>query len=153
MFGHEWEPAQATIVAVHIKSTGGDGVTVTHEYAADVVPASGVPFRAHLDEPRIATDFWPPSIGDVVKVHADVERQKAKFDKSDPKISYKAWKAGNNDEFAATLAQPAAAVVAPIDERAAAAKARLVSLKQLHDQGVVTDDEYEAKRRAIIAGL
>jgi hypothetical protein len=153
MFGHQWEPAQATIVAVHIKNTSGDGTTVTHEFAADVVPASGVPFRAHLDEPNIATNFWAPSVGDVVKVHADVERQKAKFDKSDPKFSYKAWKAGNDADFQSSLTQPPAAPVVPIAERAAAASARLAGLKALRDQGVVTDDEYEAKRRAIIGGL
>ncbi len=36
MFGHDWEPAAATIVAKRVKSTSGDGATMasgvlTHE--------------------------------------------------------------------------------------------------------------------------
>ena len=38
MFGHNWEPATATIVAVHVKSTTGDGLVSIHEFAADVTP-------------------------------------------------------------------------------------------------------------------
>ena len=87
MFGHNWEPAQATIVAVHAKSTTGDGMVTIHEFAADVVPDSGAPpFRALMQEPRIATNFWAPSTGDIVRAEADVKRQTARFDKSDPKI-------------------------------------------------------------------
>jgi hypothetical protein len=150
MFGHDWEPAQATIVATHIKNTSGDGTTVTREYAADVVPASGVPFRALIQEPAIATNFWPPSIGDVLRVHADVKRQKAKFDKSDPKISYKAWKKGEATRFEETLTAPPAAAAA---QSPAGAEQRLAELERLKQTGLLTDDEYAAKRAAIIAEL
>src|SRR3954463_2774116 len=147
MFGHDWEPAQATIVATHIKSTSGDGTTDTREFAADVVPASGIPFRALIQEPTIATDFWPPSVGDVLKVHADVKRQKAKFDKSDPKISYKAWKKGDATRFEETLAAPPPAPTArpQVDDTAQ----RLAELERLKQTGLMTDAEYSAKRAPI----
>jgi hypothetical protein len=157
VFGHDWEPAQATIVATHVKGTSGDGAVTVKEFAADVVPASGAPFRALIPEPRIATDFWPPSIGDVVKVHADVARRKAKFDKSDPRISYKAHKRGDDAQFKATLAQPAppgaAAPPTSIKDRAADAEARLSELRRIKDQGLIDDAEYEDKRRSIIREL
>jgi hypothetical protein len=106
VFGHRWEPAQATIVATHVKKTTGDGMVTIREFAADVVPSTGVPFRALIQEPRIATDFWAPSVGDVVRVLADVKRQRAKFDKADPAISAKAREDAAAEQFRETLAQP-----------------------------------------------
>jgi hypothetical protein len=154
MFGHHWEPAQATIVATHIKKTTGDGDVSIREFAADIVPASGTPFRTLLQEPTIATDFWPPSVGDVVRVQADVGRQKAKFDKSDPNISHKARKAAIEAQFQSTLTQPASGVQPlSVQERAAGAAERLAQLERLKAQGVLTDAEYEAQRRAIIGTL
>ena len=110
-----------------------------------------------IQEPRIATDFWPPSIGDVVKVHADVAHKKARFDKSDPSISYKAYKRGDEARFRATLDQPAppaaAAPVRSVKDRAADAEVRLAELKAIKDQGLIDDAEYEDKRRSIIREL
>ena len=107
MFGHDWEPASATIVASHVKKTTGDGMVSIREFAADVVTDSGVTFRALIQEPRIATDFWAPSVGDVIGVLADVKRQEAKFDKSDQAISAKAHQRVADEQFRETLAQPA----------------------------------------------
>jgi hypothetical protein len=157
MFGHDWEPGTATIVAVHVKSTTGDGLVSIHEFAADITPASGAPFRTLLEEPTIATDFWAPGVGDVVKVQVDVKREKAKFDKADPKISFKAHQHGDDARFEATLAAaPAAAVPtasASIPDRAADVAAQIERLKALRAGGVLTDDEYQAQARKLIAGL
>jgi hypothetical protein len=155
MFGHDWEPAQATIVATHVKSTSGDGTVTIHEYAADVVPASGIAFRALIEEPTIATDFWPPRVGAVVKVHADVRRQKAKFDKSDPQISFKHYQQGRDAQFDALLTQPPAmpVTVSPQAEPEPDATTRLRQLAALKEQGLITDAEYTAKRRVIIDGV
>ncbi len=107
MFGHHWEPATARIVAVHVKSTTGDGLVSIHEFAADVTPTSGAPtFRALIQEPRIATDFWAPSAGDVVRAEADVRRTKARFDKSDPQLNAKAREHQADAAFEATLSEP-----------------------------------------------
>jgi hypothetical protein len=106
MFGGDWESAEATILASRVKTTTGDGLVSIHEFVAEVRPASAPPFRTTLDEPRIATDFWPPDVGAVVGVKVNVKRQKAKFDKADPTISRKARKAGADAAFRATLNGP-----------------------------------------------
>jgi hypothetical protein len=99
MFGRRWESAEATIVASRVKTTTGDGMVSIREYVVEVRPATGEPFRTTLQEPRIATSFWAPDVGAIVKVQADVKRQEAKFDKSDPSISAKGRKAANDDAF------------------------------------------------------
>jgi hypothetical protein len=99
VFGHSWEPGTATIVAVHIKSTTGDGMVSRREYAADVVLGERAPTRVLLQEPMFTTNFWPPDVGDVVRVDVDLKSGKVKFDKSDPKISAKARMAAIDDDF------------------------------------------------------
>lgn len=99
MFGHRWERAEATIVLSHVKKTSGDGMVSIHEYVADVRPSAAAPFRATIQEPRIATDFWPPSIGDVVGVLVDAKDGSVKFDKDDPRISAKARKIEQQRRF------------------------------------------------------
>jgi Short C-terminal domain len=153
MFGKDWEPARATIVDTHIKSTSGDGMTVNREFAADVVRESGESFRALIQSPTIATNFWDPSVGDVVGVLVDPKSKKVKFDKSDPKLSYKAQQKAKDADFQASLGQPPTAPVASVADRAQVAKKRIEDLKTLKDQGLITDDEFEAKRRQIIAEL
>lgn len=168
MFGRDWEPAQARIVATHVKNTSGDGSVLVHEYAADVTPASGVVFRALIQEPTIATDFWPPQVGAVVKVLVDGAGgggSKVKFDKSDPQISYKAHRHRSGDSFDAVLAQPPDApatapvawsmpsLVVPAAPAAPDPAARLRRLESLKEQGLITDAEYAQKRQAIIDGV
>jgi hypothetical protein len=125
-----------------------------YEYAADVVPASGAPFRALLQPPQIAIDFWPPNVGDVVRVHADVKRQEAKFDTDDPAISAKARGAAIDADFQSTLAQsPSAQPAASIKDRAAAVAERMAQLKDMKERGVITDAEYQAECRTMISSL
>src|ERR1700712_1674677 len=106
MFGKNWESAQATIVDTHIKSTSGDGMTVNREFAADVLRESGESFRALIQSPTIATNFWDPSIGDVAGVLVDPKSKKVKFDKSDPKLSYKAQQQARDSAFRLRLRSP-----------------------------------------------
>lgn len=93
MFGHDWVDGEGTIVAVRIVKTTGDGMVSTHEWAVDVRVAGHEPFRTVVGEPYFAMDFWPPRVGQMVRVHADVRRQEAKFDRDDPALSAKAVKA------------------------------------------------------------
>ncbi len=52
MFGSDWEPATARIVAKKFKE-GGERSGVW-EYVADIMPASGAPaFRAKLSQPPL----------------------------------------------------------------------------------------------------
>ena len=105
MFGHHWEKAEATIVLRQVKGASGSGATTVDEFVADVRPASGAPFRATIQEPTIATNFWSPSVGDVVSVLIDAERGKVKFDKDDPRLNCKARLQEHQRNFDAVAAQ------------------------------------------------
>lgn len=115
MFGKSWEPAEATIVLVNIKHVSSDGGTLTREWAADVRKADGTVVRAKIDEPRWAVDFWPPLVGDVLKVEVEAKSGKVRFDMDDPKLSIKAHERAKKDAFAAALDQtPGSPTAAPV---------------------------------------
>jgi hypothetical protein len=104
VFGHDWDEAEATVVARDAKFYGS-GATSTYTYVADVRLPTGETFRATVHEPTIATDFWPPSVGDVVSVLVDGDR-KVKFDKHDGRLSIKAHHAAQKLAFEAAQEQP-----------------------------------------------
>jgi hypothetical protein len=111
MFGHDWDKAEASIVARNADYTG-DGTVATYTFVADVRMPSGESFRATFEEPTIAIDFWPPSIGDVVSVLVRPKDHKVKFDKDDERISRKAFERNKNQAFAAAQQQPAGTPIA-----------------------------------------
>jgi hypothetical protein len=111
MFGRDWDNAEATIVARDADFTG-DGTVADYTFVADVRLPSGETFRATVREPTIATDFWAPSIGDVVSVLVRPKDRKVKFDKDDPRLSVKAYDVGKNKAFAEAQQQPAGTPVA-----------------------------------------
>jgi hypothetical protein len=103
MFGRNWEPATATIVAKKFKeSSGTSGV---YEYVADISPAAGPTFRAELKQPPLMSHVVRLAEGVVVRVLADVKHEDAKFDKSDQKVSNKPDYTGK-DAFDVALKQP-----------------------------------------------
>ncbi len=51
MFGHDWEPATAKIVAKRYKEESG--YTGVGEYVADVTTPMGATFRATLKQPTM----------------------------------------------------------------------------------------------------
>ena len=163
MIGHHWESAEATIIASRVTKTTSDGMVSIHEFVAEVRPVGAPAFRTVLDEPRISTHFWAPSPGDVVRVHVDVERQKAKFDKDDPQLDNRrrldTLKHFGQARFDAALAAPVStpaapgvplvpAPVAPADARDPAD--RLRQLQGLRDEGLIDADEYDARPRGKI---
>jgi hypothetical protein len=86
MFGHDWQPGQATIVALkEVKTIGNDAWTGAklqgYEYVADVQPdGPGAAFRIVMSDPFDETHWLTPRVGDVLPVKCDPGRQKAKFD-------------------------------------------------------------------------
>ena len=106
MFGKHWKPARATIVASRIASTTGDGMVSITEFVVDVRTPEGEMFRAKLEEPRIATNFKPPTVGVEIAIEYDPKSRDVRFDKDDPTISWKAYRKGRKDSFEETLAQP-----------------------------------------------
>lgn len=89
MFGRGGPDGEATIVDRRVKSTSADGLVTIYEYVADVRVPGEQPYRCVMQEPHIATNFWSPEIGAVVRVHANLEKQTASFDKDDPHVTVK----------------------------------------------------------------
>ena len=112
VFGQDWDKAEATIVDRDAKFTG-DGSVVTYTYIADVRLPTGETFRATINEPTIATDFWAPSIRDVVSVLVKSKDRKVKFDKDDKRLSVKAYHAAKAKAFEDAKNQPVAMTPAP----------------------------------------
>ena len=106
MFGKHWTAARGTIVDRKGKTTG-DGMVTTYEFVVDVTTEGGEVFRAKAEEPRIATGFKDPLVGDNVAVEYDAESRKVRFDKDDPALSWKHYKKSRADKFDASLAAPA----------------------------------------------
>jgi hypothetical protein len=105
VFGQDWIKAEARIVARNSKYSG-DGSTPSHTYVADVQLPSEETLRATINEPTIATDFWPPNIGDDVSVLVRSKDHKVKFDKDDDRLSVKAFRAAQKRSFEAAQQQP-----------------------------------------------
>ena len=87
VFGRNWEPATARIIAK--KYGRSDDAAGTWTYVADISPGSAPPFRVRLKQPHFMSHVVWLNEGDVVGALADVRHQKAKFDRSDPKVSGK----------------------------------------------------------------
>ncbi len=105
MFGQDWVKAEARIVARDSDYTG-DGSVASHTFVADVLLPNEETLRATVNEPTIATDCWPPSIGDVVSVLVRSRDHKVKFDKDDDRISAKAFREAQKRAFGAAQQQP-----------------------------------------------
>lgn len=106
MFGTKknWQKATGTVLARTIESTDSDGSMVTYDYAVEVRPADGTAaFRALLKDPRMLTDFLQPIVGKSVGVEFDTASGKARFDKSDPQLSFKAYERAQQDAVRACL--------------------------------------------------
>lgn len=171
MFGQDWDKAEATIVARDGKTTG-DGMVTTYTYVADVRLPTGETFRATIHEPTIATDFWPPSIREVVSVLVKSKDRKVKFDKDDDRLSVKAHHAARKTGFQDAQNQPAGtppaawtsttetpdAVTSKLAQLGIAAgapvvqtpEARLAQLQTLQERGLLTADEYAEQRHRIL---
>lgn len=138
MFGKQWMPAEGTVVATRIAGTSGDGTVSTTEFVVEVRTPDGETFRAKVGEPRIVNDFKSPIVGAVARVEFDPKSRKVRFDKSDPRLSWKAYEKAQQNSFDAALNQ------APDSQPAtAAADPRLAQLQafvQATDGGVTRLD-------------
>jgi hypothetical protein len=180
MFGRDWVPATAQIVAKKFKQ-GGERSGVW-EYVADVTPDGGSMFRTTLKQPHLMDHVVWLHEGEIVRALADVKGQRAKFDRSDPRVSGKGRRAEGGDSskesFDRALAQPPGsspddeqesvgtppafdrdAWVALVQEGEEAAEnatdpkiaAEINDLVDRFDSGTVTEEQYRA-RLAKLAG-
>jgi hypothetical protein len=108
VFGRHWEPATAKIVAKKFKE-GGERSGVW-EYVADVTTVSGSVFRAALKQPHLMNHVVWLQEGETVRAFADVKGERAKFDRSDPRVNGKQRGADadrdHKESFDQALAQP-----------------------------------------------
>lgn len=157
MFAGGWTKAEATIVARNTKFTG-DGTTAIHEYVADVRRSDDPPFRTTVREPTIATDFWPPNVGDVVSVLVKDKNNKVKFDKDDDRLSVKAFEARQKQQFEAIQHGQAAPPPSFVGFTPTAASTpdpatRLQALAKLRDVGLLSEAEYTEQRQRILDAI
>ena len=90
MFGRGKVDGEATIKGSREVKRSGDGLVSIHEFLAEVRAPGIEPFETVIQEPRIATNFWAPPNGAVVRVHVDPRKQTARFDKDDPQLDARA---------------------------------------------------------------
>jgi len=103
MLGHDWQPAEGTCVDDNF---GGNHV-VREVWVMDVRPANGAPpFRVEVAHPGAGEDFRGPYAGQVCRMLCDVKKQKAKFDHTDPTLSWKAHRQAEQQRLKAELNAP-----------------------------------------------
>jgi hypothetical protein len=165
MFGSRWDKGEATIVARNALSSHSSDGTPVYEFVGDVRVADRSPFRATIQTPRIATDFWDPRPRDVVGVLVRLKDSKVKFDKDDARLSFKAYQARQKQAFddvktgdvkaqeagAPDLARMMAAQLSALQDQPGADPAtRLGTLAKLHALGLLTDAELAEQRQRIL---
>jgi putative oligomerization/nucleic acid binding protein len=125
-------------------------------FLMDVRPTVGEPFRTEVDELPLMLSFRSPGFGQVVKLECDARRKKARFIRADPAISTKTAKQAMKIAYDAELHGPVAGMPGSPEEHVRSVggvgdpSERLGRLKSLHEQGLLTDDEYETRRQRII---
>ena len=103
MVGHDWQPAEGPCVDDNV---GGDHI-VREVWVMDVRPANGAPpFRVQVTHPGAGEDFRGPNAGQVCRMFCDVKKQKAKFDHTDPTLSWKAHRLAEQQQLKAELSAP-----------------------------------------------
>lgn len=101
MFSTNWQKAECLVVARDVASVT-DG-SVNYAYIVEVHPETEVSFRAVARLPFIATDFWPPNIGQTVGVEFNTKSHVVRFDRHDSRLSVKAYEQARRAGFRATL--------------------------------------------------
>jgi hypothetical protein len=113
MFGKHWKAAQGTVVDLRTTHTTQDGFISNHEFVVDVTTPEGEAFRARVPEPRIATFFMTPRVGQAVAVQYDARSHDVRFDKSDPGLRRPKSPRSKASDFNEVLSQPPGTPVGP----------------------------------------
>ena len=150
------EAADARVLEVDVPSNQSPGAFLTHKYVVEVQPTDASPFEAKVKD--AFNVFWAPKRGDLLKVKFDPKSHKVAFDlDGDPRYDASMqkpagqWSPGEPRPPSIFGAAPPTPIVATAGESTVAE--RLHELAQLRDGGLISADEYEAKRREIVASL
>jgi hypothetical protein len=100
MFRRNWESAAGTIIDRREKREGATGSDASlQRWLVEVRPQTGQPFRVELGIPGWGSNFKGPMVGQVVKVLCNPAHTKARFDTSDPQLSYKAERQAQKQQW------------------------------------------------------
>jgi hypothetical protein len=102
VFGHDWEPAEGTCIDIRIKGSANSG-TENRIWLMEIRCGGAEPFRVELGASGFREDFKGPERGETCRMACDVKRQKAKWDYSDPALSWKADRYARAVRFEAEL--------------------------------------------------
>jgi hypothetical protein len=98
MIGHHWEPAEGTCIDILVKPHGNPGTDNRH-WLMEIHCGDGESFRVELGYPGLHGDFKGPQHGQTCRMEADVKHREAKWDLSDPALSWKAAHQHEADRF------------------------------------------------------
>lgn len=156
MFGHGWEEAEATVIAVkELKSWSGDpSSSITQskprEYVVDVRPAGAAPFSTTFRDPYVRGTMDHPSEGQVIKVLCQPKSQKAKLIEHEWKHSTDPGKEAQHaedDRFEAAKKGDPGSPGAPGGSKPDQATV----LGERLERGEITEDEFDAEVQRIMA--
>jgi Short C-terminal domain len=159
MLGHKWEPAEGVCVDIRVKPHGNEG-TDNRRWLMEIHCGDAEPFRVELGYPGFHDNFRGPGHGQTCRMEADVHRKEAKWDLSDPALSWKTDYKQHEAKFAQEKQAPASSFHAaasasppPHVPSHGEPSERLTQLQALLDQGAITPAEYEEQRQRIIASI
>jgi hypothetical protein len=157
VFGHDWEEAEATVIAVKdLKSwTGDPSSQITqsppHEYVVDVRPGGGAPFRATFRDPYVrGTMADHPREGQTIKVLCQPKAQKAKLIESEWKHSADADKEAKRAEDDRFEAAKKDAPGSPGGSGGSGSD-QLEALGERLERGEITEAEFDAEVQRVMA--
>jgi hypothetical protein len=104
MLGHDWQPAAGTVVDIRVKHPNSENDS--RSWLVEVRCGDAEPFRVELGYPGFHEDFKGPGLGETVQVKADLKRKDAKWDLSDPALSWKADRSRQAAQFKAEKERP-----------------------------------------------
>jgi len=151
VFGHNWQPAEGTLVEVRATHFGSGGTQhVARYFVMDVQPSSGEPFRTEVKEPLWSGSFIAPAFpGEKVRLKCDPARKEARFDESEEKASRKDARQADDGRYQAALHAAPGTGAAGTSDRGDVGS-RLEALTERHERGEITDAEFEAQMHSIL---
>ena len=129
-------------------------------YLMEVRPLSGAEtFRCECEPPSLMLSFKSPPMNAEVKMECIPAKKKARFDRSEPAISRRTAERAQYDNYQTLLHEDPHAATAPAANAAGGGPSQpargiadqLAQLADLHQQGILTDAQFEAAKARVIA--
>jgi hypothetical protein len=149
-----WEKVRGTIVESPDAPPGATKPTMgrsrqNHDYVVEVQDRKGQVLRATVG----MAGFFVHAVGEPMAVEVNFKTGEVRLDKEAEAGILR--QQAETKRVEASMALPAPAVTGSFEtaDGTGTAEGRLAQLKQLHDKGILTESEYQAKRAEIISQL